>query len=114
MHGWLKSFGIPIIHVATKSDQLSSAQRSSAMRSITATWRLVEEEKPCFVSAKTGEGKRELWARLDRLLREVVPDQLVLSLTAARSVAIFVPAPEEQIASRQKKEGAWIDEGGAG
>ena len=70
MHDWLKSFGIPIIHVATKSDQLSSVQRSSAMRSITATWRLVEEEKPCFVSAKTGEGKRELWARLDRLLRE--------------------------------------------
>jgi GTP-binding protein len=69
MGDWLDAIGIPVIYVATKSDQVSRAQRLPSQRAIVETLGLTADEAPCFVSAKTGEGKAELWKRLDRLLQ---------------------------------------------
>lgn len=68
MKSWLDAVGIPVIYVATKSDQISRSQRLPSHRAIVETLGLTPDEAPCFVSAKTGEGKMELWKRLDRIL----------------------------------------------
>ncbi len=73
MKRWLNAVGIPVIYVATKSDQVSRAQRLPSQRTIVETLGLTPAETPCFVSAKTGEGKAELWRRLDRILLSPPP-----------------------------------------
>jgi GTP-binding protein len=69
LHDWLRSFRVAVVHVATKADQISQSQRLPAQRAIEETLGLATDEVPCFVSAKTGEGKRELWRRLDGLFQ---------------------------------------------
>ena len=59
---WLRSVGRTFVVVATKVDRLSGNERT---RNLAAIKRAMELEEILPVSAKTGDGVRALWARID-------------------------------------------------
>ncbi|MEO5656486.1 MAG: ribosome biogenesis GTP-binding protein YihA/YsxC [Nitrospiria bacterium] len=69
MDEWLRSFSMPVIPVATKADQVPRGERSAAQRRLGLAFGGVAGDHPIFVSAKTGEGKREFWEQLAPVLR---------------------------------------------
>lgn len=62
---WLRLHGRPVIFVATKIDKLSRGQRSARLRSIARSVGAPTDDVIPF-SALTKEGRRELWARIER------------------------------------------------
>jgi len=68
VHAWLQAARVPLLVVATKSDQVPRSQRRQAASAIRSALGLTEPEGPLFVSAKTGEGKGPLLAAIGRLL----------------------------------------------
>ena len=60
---WLRSMGREFVVVATKIDRMSGNERT---RNLTALKRGLEVEEILPVSAKTGYGIKELWARIER------------------------------------------------
>ena len=68
-HGWLTATGLPVIVVAAKADKLTRAARVRAVR----LWEQAYAGPVLPVSAVTGEGLRELWGRIDGLLRDPAP-----------------------------------------
>jgi GTP-binding protein EngB required for normal cell division len=69
MHEWLAAYGVPEILVATKADQVPRGRRRAAAARIAAVLGLPEREAPVFVSVRSGEGRDELWSRIDQALR---------------------------------------------
>lgn len=65
---WLAHKNIPAIRVLTKADKLSQPRR---MRQIALIRQHLppEGDEPVLFSAITGDGKKELWGRIVRLLR---------------------------------------------
>jgi GTP-binding protein len=59
---WLKAQGRPYVVVATKVDRLSGNERT---RNLLALKKGLETEEILAVSAKTGYGLKELWARIE-------------------------------------------------
>ena len=59
---WLTAAGREFVVVATKTDRLSGNERT---RNLAALRRGLEVEKILPVSAKTGAGLKELWARIE-------------------------------------------------
>jgi GTP-binding protein len=59
---WLRSVGRTFAVVATKVDRLSGNERT---RNLSAIKKAMELEEILPVSAKTGDGVRALWARID-------------------------------------------------
>jgi GTP-binding protein len=59
---WLRAAGRDFVVVATKIDRMSGNERT---RNLTALKRGLEIEEILPVSAKTGYGIRELWARIE-------------------------------------------------
>jgi GTP-binding protein len=68
MHEWLSSYQIPEIVIATKADQVPRGRRRLAQAQIAAALGLSDDQAPVFVSARTGEGRIELWSRIDDAL----------------------------------------------
>lgn len=68
MIGYLASLGLPVLVVLTKMDKLKRSQRAGAVRA-TAEALEVEPEQVLAFSSKTGEGRDELLAALDVLLK---------------------------------------------
>jgi GTP-binding protein len=68
MHEWLSSYDIPEIVIATKADQVPRGLRRSAKDRIIAALGLSSDQPPVFVSARTGEGRLDLWSRIDDAL----------------------------------------------
>jgi GTP-binding protein len=68
MHEWLSSYQIPEIVIATKADQVPRGRRRLAQDQIAAALGLSDDQAPVFVSARTGEGRIELWSRIDDAL----------------------------------------------
>lgn len=64
MYDWLKYHEIPIIIVAAKKDKLSRGRVLQQVKRIKEKLELQPEDSIIPFSAKTGEGKRELWRRL--------------------------------------------------
>jgi GTP-binding protein len=62
--GWLRHAGRPFVVVATKIDRLSGNQRTRNLAALKAGLKL-EEILP--ISAKTGVGIKELWARIEQV-----------------------------------------------
>jgi len=60
---WLRAIGREFIVVATKIDRLSGNQRT---RNLAALKKDLEVDEILPVSAKTGAGIRELWARIEK------------------------------------------------
>jgi len=61
LYGWLEQAGIPVILVATKADKLSKSQALNQLGTIRKSLELGAETPLVLFSAKTGQGRDELW-----------------------------------------------------
>ncbi len=68
MHAWLRAYHVPEIVVATKADHVPRGRRRAAWDHIVAALGAAPDQAPVFVSARTGEGRDELWSRIDDAL----------------------------------------------
>jgi GTP-binding protein len=62
--GYLTSLGAPIVVAATKIDQVPRGRRAAGLRSIREALGLDETTPLIPVSARSGEGMRELWSAI--------------------------------------------------
>jgi GTP-binding protein len=67
MKEWLEYYRIPIIAVPTKTDKIKRGARKERVRDIVSSLTLDKERLPIIFSAKTREGKAELWKEIGRL-----------------------------------------------
>jgi GTP-binding protein len=65
--GWLSYYGIPFVFVLTKADKFSKNKRSNRHRIISEKISLREEDIILF-SAKSRQGKKELWEAIENLM----------------------------------------------
>jgi GTP-binding protein len=68
MHAWLRAYDVPEIVVATKADQVPRGRRRAACDHIVAALGEAPDQTPVFVSSRTGEGRDDLWSRIDDAL----------------------------------------------
>lgn len=68
---WLRASGIPIVYVLTKADKLSRSRRAQATGHFARCLELAPEDPPIPYSAVSGEGKVQLWMRIDESIRLV-------------------------------------------
>jgi GTP-binding protein len=61
MYQWLVHYNIPTLIVATKSDKISRGNRDKHIRQVRQGLRLGPEGPVVPFSAKTAEGKEEIW-----------------------------------------------------
>jgi len=66
---WLKQEGKNVVPVLTKVDKLTRRERESRVRRMESDLSGVVSQKPILFSAKTGEGRKELWDLLLSLLK---------------------------------------------
>ena len=59
---WLKDRGVPPLVVLTKADKLSRGKRPARAAAVQRELNLTN--LPLIFSAKTGEGKEEIWSQL--------------------------------------------------
>ena len=68
-HDWLAALGWPAAVVATKYDKLTRAERTRGQRALETAF-----NGPVLpVSAASGEGMKDLWKTMDRLLSSHPP-----------------------------------------
>jgi GTP-binding protein len=60
---WLKQEGKNVLPVLTKIDRLTRRQRESRARKMESDLSGIASQKPILFSAKTGEGRKEIWDR---------------------------------------------------
>jgi GTP-binding protein len=65
---WLHHYGIPSIIVATKADKLSRQQSVAKMKEMGTRLAGISEGGPTLFSAKTRQGREELWERIERAI----------------------------------------------
>ena len=65
---WLKQYDINSILVLTKADKLSRNQSISRVKLIGSQLAGVSTDRPTTFSSKTGEGRGEIWEKIDRLI----------------------------------------------
>ncbi len=65
---WLKQYGINSILVLTKADKLSRNQSISRAKLIGSQLAGISTDRPTTFSSKTGEGRGEIWEKIDRLI----------------------------------------------
>jgi GTP-binding protein len=61
---WLKQEGKHVIPVLTKADKLKRRERAARVHTMESDLSGVVPQKPVLFSAKTGEGRKELWDRI--------------------------------------------------
>ncbi len=66
---WLNQYGIASIPVLTKADKLSRNERFIRMHAISKTLEKITSGKPMIFSAKTKEGREEIWEKINKTLR---------------------------------------------
>ena len=66
---WLKQEGKNVIPVLTKVDKLTRRERESRVRKMENDLSGIVSQKPILFSAKTGEGRKEVWDRFLSLLK---------------------------------------------
>ena len=64
---WLNSYHIPALPVLTKADKLSRQQALTRARTLLRALETLSCEKPTIFSAKTRQGREELWERIGAL-----------------------------------------------
>lgn len=69
MLNWIREFRIPKIIVATKADKLSNNKKAKQKKIIFNTLRLIEEEMFTFFSAKTAEGKKQIFSFINQIIK---------------------------------------------
>lgn len=65
---WLASYRIPYMYVLTKADKLSNNQAINRRRLIEKLLGISGEAKPIIFSAKTQQGKNDIWQTMDNHL----------------------------------------------
>lgn len=63
---WLKVYGIKAITVLTKADKLSRLQAQGRAKQVAGELCKATEGSPILFSAKTREGKNEIWAEIEK------------------------------------------------
>jgi len=71
---WLTHYGIPPILVLTKADKLSRQQAMKQARLIKRQLNEVCDTAPIVFSAKTRQGREEIWEIIDRVCRDESKD----------------------------------------
>lgn len=66
---WLDAAGVPTVYALTKADKLSRSRRLHAAHTFSRHLGLGVESAPIPYSAVSGEGKAQLWARIDSRVR---------------------------------------------
>lgn len=66
---WLGHYGIYSVTVLTKADKVSRHERNLRTTSIGGQLKEISIEKPILFSAKTKEGREEIWERIDQVIR---------------------------------------------
>jgi len=66
---WLEQEGKNVIPVITKVDKLTRKERDSRVREMEREIYGIVPQKPILFSAKTGEGRKEIWDRLLSLMK---------------------------------------------
>lgn len=67
---WLESYGIPAIIVLTKADKLSGGKKTSQAGKLGRMLTGLSSEKPVPFSARTREGRRDVWKRIEEALQQ--------------------------------------------
>lgn len=65
---WLSKYGIKSIIVLTKTDKLSRQKAKARADLIGKDLKEITPDKPILFSAKTREGRNEIWERIDRII----------------------------------------------
>jgi len=65
---WLQKYGITSIPVLTKADKLSRHKSLERARQMEKELEELSSGRPTVFSAKTGEGKEEIWKRIEEAL----------------------------------------------
>ena len=66
---WLNHYQISSIIILTKADKLSRSQSRTRANLISSKLKKISGERPVIFSAKTGEGKAEIWERIDQAIK---------------------------------------------
>jgi len=66
---WLGHYEIYSVTVLTKTDKVSRHERNVRTTSIGGQLKEISIEKPILFSAKTKEGREEIWERIDQVIR---------------------------------------------
>ena len=69
LRDWLEHYRIPYLYVLTKTDKLSNNQAISQQKKIERDLHVEAEEKIILFSAKTKQGKNDIWQVLEDHLR---------------------------------------------
>jgi GTP-binding protein len=69
MYRWLIHFNLPTVIVATKADKISRMHRPKHVKQIRDSLGLGVEGPVILFSVTTGEGKDELWQRINEYLK---------------------------------------------
>ena len=67
LFGWLEHYAIPIVYVLTKADKLSKSKQAVRHRAIANTL-LMDAQDLIPFSAKSRQGKENLWAAIEALI----------------------------------------------
>ena len=71
LRDWLENYRIPYLYVLTKSDKLSNNQAIARKRAIEKNLQLSSAQKPILFSAKTQQGKTDIWGFLENHLHSL-------------------------------------------
>ncbi len=67
---WLNEYGIKAIPVLTKTDKLSRNQASARAKELNKELEKLSCTNPVLFSAKTGEGRDEIWKRIEKTIEK--------------------------------------------
>jgi GTP-binding protein len=65
---WLNTYGKKSIVVLTKADKLSRQKSTSRAKQIENQLQEITSERPTLFSAKTGEGREEIWEKINKTI----------------------------------------------
>lgn len=65
---WLNLYGTKAVLVLTKADKLSRSQCALRAKQIASQLASIAAESPTLFSAKTREGREEIWKKIMRLI----------------------------------------------
>ncbi|UCF56960.1 MAG: YihA family ribosome biogenesis GTP-binding protein [Deltaproteobacteria bacterium] len=71
---WLNHYGTKAILVLTKADKLSRPKSISRAKQIGSQLKEISTERPTIFSAKTREGREEIWEKINRVITENLQD----------------------------------------
>ncbi len=66
--GWLKRYGIASIVVLTKADKVSRQKSMERAKRLGGELEVISLEKPTVFSAKTKDGRDEIWNRIEKII----------------------------------------------